>query len=195
MVTKNQQLESELTSWIIASNRQTVEQLMQPSVASVTPTMASSSGIMQQVQCSPLQFPSTTQTAIGTFGIGTPQQILPQVGELQQGPRMTPNVPSQRRVSFGSSFAGGSSGVNGNGNGDNNDGQDETGFGDMMDGGTQQQPQSGTTFRLEIKPKEPPIFYGRATEDVSTWISKVADFFYLTGATDHQQVAYVATLL
>ena len=97
---------------------------------------------------------------------------------------MTQNVPSQRRVSFGSSFAGGSSGVNGNG--DNNDGQDETGFGEMMDGGTQQQQQSSTTFRLEIKPKEPPIFYGRASEDVSTWISKVADFFYLIGATDHQ---------
>ena len=62
---------------------------------------------------------------------------MPQFGELQQGPKMTQNVPSQRRVSFGSSFAGGSSGVNGNG--DNNDGQDETGFGEMMDGGTQQQ--------------------------------------------------------
>ena len=39
------------------------------------------------------------------------------------------------------------------------------------------------------------MFYGRAAEDVSTWISKVSDFFYLTRATDCQQVAYVATLL
>ena len=38
------------------------------------------------------------------------------------------------------------------------------------------------------------MFYGRAAEDVSTWISKVSDFFYLTGATDCQQVAYAATL-
>ena len=52
-----------------------------------------------------------------------------------------------------------------------------------------------TLFKLEIKPKDPPMFYGRTTEDISTWISKVSDFFYLTGATDHQQVAYVATLL
>ena len=50
-------------------------------------------------------------------------------------------------------------------------------------------------FNLEIKPKDPPIFYGRAAEDVSTWISKVSDFFYLTGATECQQVAYAATLL
>ena len=56
--------------------------------------------------------------------------------------------------------------------------------------------QSNTAlFKLEIKPKDPPMFYGRAAEDVSTWISKVADFFYLTGATDRQQVAYAATLL
>ena len=46
---KNQQLESELTSWIAASNKRTAEQTMQPSIASVTQTMASSSGIVQQL--------------------------------------------------------------------------------------------------------------------------------------------------
>ena len=83
LVTNNQQLESELTSWIAASNKQIAEQMMQPFIAFVTQTMASSSGIMQQVQSSPLQFPLATQTAMGTFGIGTPQQLLPQFGELQ----------------------------------------------------------------------------------------------------------------
>ena len=39
-------------------------------------------------------------------------------------------------------------------------------------------------FNLEIKPKDPPMFYGRVAEDVSTWISKVSDFFYLTRAMD-----------
>ena len=137
MATKNQQLESELTSWIATSNRQIAKQTMQPSVASVTQTMASSSGIVQQMQSSPLQFSPATQTAIGTFGIGTPQQVLPQFGEFQQEPRVTQNVSSHRRISFGSSFAGGSSGVNGNGQ--NNDGQDETGFGERIDGGAQGQ--------------------------------------------------------
>ena len=73
----------------------------------------------------------------------------------------------------------GSSGINGGGDDAHNDEHDET----LERGGTQQG-QSGATFNLEIKPKDPPIFYGRGTEDVSTWISKVADFFYLTGATD-----------
>ena len=39
------------------------------------------------------------------------------------------------------------------------------------------------------------MFHGRANEDVSTWVAKVSDFFYLTEATPRQQVAYVATLL
>ena len=57
LATKNQALESELTNWIAASNRRTTEQMMQPSVASVTQAMASSSGIVQQVSSSPLQRP------------------------------------------------------------------------------------------------------------------------------------------
>ena len=52
-----------------------------------------------------------------------------------------------------------------------------------------------STFQLGIKPKDPPMFHGRANEDVSTWISKVQDFLYLTEANSHQQVAYTATLL
>ena len=48
---------------------------------------------------------------------------------------------------------------------------------------------------MGIKPKDPPMFDGRVTEDVTTWVAKVSDFFYLTEATDRQEVAYAATLL
>ena len=41
----------------------------------------------------------------------------------------------------------------------------------------------GATFNVTIKPWDPPAFHGRATKDVITWLSKVEDFFYLTGAT------------
>ena len=52
-----------------------------------------------------------------------------------------------------------------------------------------------STFNIGIKPKDPPFFHGRATEDVDTWIAKVGDFLYLTEANPRQQVAYAATLL
>ena len=48
---------------------------------------------------------------------------------------------------------------------------------------------------MGIKPKDPPFFHGRANEDVTTWVAEVSDLFYLTEATDCQQVAYAATLL
>ena len=122
---------------------------------------------------------------------GTIQQPLPNISEgqlfAQQQPNFGDTIQRQRRVSFGSVFDG-SSGVDGGGNDDDN-------TGGMMEVGTRQQQQMGATFNLEIKPKDPPMFYSRATEDVSTWISKVSDFFYLTRATEHQQVAYAATLL
>ena len=51
------------------------------------------------------------------------------------------------------------------------------------------------TFNIGIKPKEPPVFNGRANEDIDTWLAKVGDFIYLTEANDRQQVAYMATLL
>ena len=52
-----------------------------------------------------------------------------------------------------------------------------------------------STFNIGIKPKEPPVFYGRANEDIDTWLAKVGDFIYLTEANERQQVAYMATLL
>ena len=48
---------------------------------------------------------------------------------------------------------------------------------------------------MGIKPKDPSVFHGRANENVSTWVAKVSDFFYLTEAIPPQQVAYAATLL
>ena len=68
-------------------------------------------------------------------------------------------------------------------------------WGEPQDERNVHMPQNTALFKLEIKPKDPPMFYGRAAEDVSTWISKVSDFFYLTGAIYRQQVAYAATLL
>ena len=93
-----------------------------------------------------------------------------------------------RRESFGSVFPG-SSGTGGNGGGNGNGG-----------GGVSVRPPqmphgSGTTFQIGIKPKDPLVFYGRANEDVDTWIAKVGDFLYLTEANSRQQVAYAATLL
>ena len=55
--------------------------------------------------------------------------------------------------------------------------------------------QFNPTFQLGIKPKDPPVFHGRANEDVMTWLSKLQDFLYLTEANPHQQVAYTATFL
>ena len=52
-----------------------------------------------------------------------------------------------------------------------------------------------STFNLGVKPKDPPMFYGRAAEDVTTWVAKVSDFYYVTKATDRQQLTYAATLL
>ena len=100
-------------------------------------------------------------------------------------------IPNQqtetRRVSFGSVFPGSSvSGGNGRGNGNS---------GGLDLHSTRVPHGSGSTFQIGIKPKDPPIFYGRANEDVDTWIAKVGDFLYLTEANPRQQVAYAATLL
>ena len=71
-----------------------------------------------------------------------------------------------RRESFGSTFPG-SSGTGGNGGGNENGG-----------GGINVRPSqvshgSGSTFQIGIKPKDPPVYHGRANEDVDTWIAKV----------------------
>ena len=49
--------------------------------------------------------------------------------------------------------------------------------------------------RVLQKPKEPPCFYGRSSEDVHTWTSLVRHYLTFMGGGDAQQVAYSVTLL
>ena len=95
---------------------------------------------------------------------------------------------SNRRVLFGLVFDA-SSGQAGDNNGNDGNG------GTIESRTAQAQLQGVSTFNLGIKPKDPPVFHGWANEDVSTWVAKVSDFFYLTEATPRQQVAYATTLL
>ena len=94
---------------------------------------------------------------------------------------------SGRRESFGSVIHGSS------GNGGNGDGRRES-LG-MTGEARRNRTTQPATFNIGIKPKEPPVFNGRANEDVDTWLAKVGDFIYLTEANERQQVAYMATLL
>ena len=94
---------------------------------------------------------------------------------------------SGRRESFGSVFPGSS------GNGGNGDGRRES-VG-MIGEARRARMTQPATFNIGIKPKEPPVFNGRANEDIDTWLAKVGDFIYLTEANERQQVAYMATLL
>ena len=44
------------------------------------------------------------------------------------------------------------------------------------------------------KPKEPPCFFGRSTEDAHTWVSLVRSYLTFMSGSDSQQVAYTVTL-
>ena len=44
------------------------------------------------------------------------------------------------------------------------------------------------------KPKEPPCFFGRSTEDAHTWVSLVRNYLTFMSRSDSQQVAYTVTL-
>ena len=61
--------------------------------------------------------------------------------------------------------------------------------------GSHQQQRTGQGFTFQVKPKDPPMFRGRADDDVTTWTAKVQDFLHLADISDVQQVAYAATLL
>ena len=43
------------------------------------------------------------------------------------------------------------------------------------------------------KPKEPPCFFGRSTEDPHTWVSLVRNYLTFMSGSDSQQVAYTVT--
>ena len=44
------------------------------------------------------------------------------------------------------------------------------------------------------KPKEPPCFFGRSTEDAHTWVSLVRNYLTFMSGSDSQQVDYTVTL-
>ena len=50
-------------------------------------------------------------------------------------------------------------------------------------------------FKIDLKPKDPPIFVGKSTDDVEVWAKQVTNFLLLIGGPDHMQVAYLANLL
>ena len=181
---KNKQLGTKVASWTTAYNEQMMSQsnpiTCGSGVSSIAQTMAQAS----------LAVPISS---VMTIPLSLPQGPLPSIGEVQANNRFPLAPQGSRRGSFGSVFDAssgqeGKDGHNGNGNGHIDD-----------DGTAQTRPrqvqQGVSTFNLRINSKDPPMFHGRATEDVTTWVAKVSDFFYLIEAIDRQQVAYAATLL
>ena len=45
------------------------------------------------------------------------------------------------------------------------------------------------------KPKDPPCFHGKSTEDAHAWVAMVRNYFIFMAGTAQQEVAYAATLL
>ena len=54
---------------------------------------------------------------------------------------------------------------------------------------------SPVRFKIDLKPKDPPAFAGKGTEDIDIWVKQVSNFLTIIGGPDHIQVAYVANLL
>ena len=54
---------------------------------------------------------------------------------------------------------------------------------------------SPVRFKIDLKPKDPPVFASKGTEDVEIWVKQVSNFLTIIGGPDHIQVAYVANLL
>ena len=52
-----------------------------------------------------------------------------------------------------------------------------------------------TQMNLQWRPKEPPVFFGKLTEDAYTWVSVMSNYFVFMNDTLHQEVAYVIMLL
>ena len=55
--------------------------------------------------------------------------------------------------------------------------------------------QPPAQIRFHIKPKDPPAYHGKATQDVEVWSQQVDNYLQLLGGDDAVQVAYVGTLL
>ena len=76
----------------------------------------------------------------------------------------------------------------------NGPGENKSSFSKMMSGaGTVTSAQTFAT--AQWRPKEPPCYYGRNTEDVHMWTSLVRHYFAFMGGNDAQHVAYAITLL
>ena len=54
---------------------------------------------------------------------------------------------------------------------------------------------SPVRFKIDLKPKDPPVFAGKGTEDVEVWVKRINNFLTIIGGPDHIQVAYVTNLL
>ena len=50
-------------------------------------------------------------------------------------------------------------------------------------------------MRFGIKPKDPPVFTGKSSDDVEVWVQQVDNYLQLLGGSDSMQVSYVGTLL
>ena len=54
---------------------------------------------------------------------------------------------------------------------------------------------SPVRFKIDLKPKDPPVFAGKGTDDLDIWVKQISNFLTIIGGPDHIQVAYVANLL
>ena len=53
----------------------------------------------------------------------------------------------------------------------------------------------GPVFHITMKPREPPIFSGKTSEDVENWIYTVSAYFRTVAAPEQQKVGYALTFL
>ena len=65
----------------------------------------------------------------------------------------------------------------------------------QLSSGSHPSPPPPPFATMHWKPKEPPCFFGRSSEDVHTWTSLVRHYLTFMGGSDAQQVAYSVTLL
>ena len=72
-------------------------------------------------------------------------------------------------------------------------GENHNSFSRMMSSGAEQTAQ--TFANVQWRPKEPPCYYGRTSEDVHMWTSLVRHYLTFMGGSAAQQVAYAVTLL
>ena len=73
-------------------------------------------------------------------------------------------------------------------------GQEGNSIFSVVKSGNETMSQSQIFATAAWKPKEPPCFFGRSTEDAHTWVSLVRNYLTFMSGSDSQQVAYTATL-